>query len=60
MKTAEVRFTGGEVIVTSVAEIPEEEILSYYAPGKLFNLGSGDKDSIQRVISCQILPEDKE
>lgn len=56
MKTAIVTYSNGDKITTSING-SEEEIKKYFSIGKYFNIGC-DKDNMQKVVSCEVLPCD--
>jgi hypothetical protein len=53
MKTARVTYGDGNVITTNINGT-DAEILKYFAPGKMFNIGNVE-DNMQPVIQCEIL-----
>jgi len=54
MKTAKITYSDGNIITTSINGT-DEEIKNYFKIGRPFNLGNGDKDNMQTVVSCEIL-----
>jgi dsDNA-specific endonuclease/ATPase MutS2 len=49
-------FENGDYIETSMSsQLTDEEIRAYYAVGKIFNVGNGPQDNLQRVASVKIL-----
>jgi hypothetical protein len=56
LRSVKVTFSNGNTITTSMAaHLSDDDIRKYYAIGKLFNLGKGDKDSKQKVAKVDIL-----
>ena len=57
LRGVEVTYADGTVIPTSMAaHLTDDEINAYFAPGKLFNIGSVD-DNMQAVQSVNIIRE---
>jgi len=53
---ARVMYTDGTVIETSMAPgLSNEEIKAYFAVGRPFNLGEGERDNMQQVVAVEIL-----
>lgn len=60
MKTVYVKFSGGDELTTSInPQVPDEEIMFYYSPGNVFNIGTGPGDNIQTVVECTIIQPDQ-
>ena len=55
MKTANVTYSNGDSIVTSINGT-DEEIKAYFRVGRWFNIGSVD-DNMQTVVTCEILQD---
>ncbi len=56
LRSVQVSFSNGDTITTSMAaHLSDEDIRNYYAVGKVFNLGKGDKDNKQKVTKVDIL-----
>lgn len=56
LRRVKVVFDNGDVINTSMAaHLTDEEILDYYKVGKVFNLGSGELDNLQKVKEVILL-----
>ena len=51
--TAKVTYSNGHIESTSING-PTEKILAYFAPGKWFNLGSGENDLMAQVVKCEV------
>lgn len=48
-----VYYANGDHIITSINGT-EKSIKEYYAVGKVFNIGSGENDNLQAVVSCDV------
>src|SRR5574343_1942320 len=56
LRSVRVTFDNGDVITTDMAaSLSDADIKSYYAIGKVFNLGSADKDLLAKVQNVDIL-----
>ncbi len=56
LREVKVFFSDGDVIHTNMAaHITDEQILDYYKPGRVFNLGRGEHDYMATVESVQII-----
>ncbi len=56
LRAVEVKFTNGDKLRTSMAAgLTNAEIRAYYKVGRVFNVGSGEKDRMTRVKSVRIL-----
>lgn len=55
LRAAKITFSDGTEINTSLAaHLTDEEILIYYAVGRIFNIGSCE-DNLQRVVSIELV-----
>lgn len=55
LRTIKVKYSDGSIIRTSMAtNLTDEEMLSYFAIGKWFNIGNVE-DNMQQVIEAEIL-----
>lgn len=54
MNHCKITFANGDTINTDINGT-DEEVLKYYAIGRYFNLGQGDKDNMQKVVKCEIM-----
>lgn len=58
LRTVKIHFDNGETITTNMAKtLTDDEILNYYQIGRTFNLGSGDKDNLAKVVNTEILDD---
>ena len=58
LRSVKVTFDNGDSLTTSMAaHLSDEDIKKYYATGKSFNLGNGDKDKMAKVSNVEILKE---
>lgn len=56
LRAIEVTYECGEVITTSMASgLTDKQMLNYFKPGKVFNLGQGEHDRLSKVKSRKIL-----
>lgn len=56
LKAIEVTYECGEVITTSMASgLSDQQMLDYFKPGKVFNIGNGEHDRLSKVKSRKIL-----
>ena len=56
LRAVRVTFADGNTIETNMAAgLSDEDILKYYAVGKKFNVGAGEKDNVQAVTKVEIL-----
>lgn len=56
MKTIKVTYSNGDVVLNDMAaHLTDEQMLAYYAVGRQFNLGAGDKDNMQTVIASEVV-----
>jgi len=56
LREVRVTFNDGDVIETNMAgHVTDEQILEYYKPGKIFNLGKGAQDYFASVQSVEII-----
>lgn len=53
MKAVKVTFQNGDHLSTNINGT-DEEIIAYYKPGKVFNIGTVE-DNLQPVVKCEIL-----
>ena len=55
LRSVKVTYADGNIIYTDMAaRLTDNEILSYFAVGKVFNIGNVD-DSLQAVTECEII-----
>lgn len=55
LRAIKVTYSDGTVITTSMAaNLTDKQMLDYFRPGKVFNLGSLN-DNLQYVVSREIL-----
>ncbi len=57
MKTAIVTYSDGTIMVTDINGT-DEEIENYFAVGRMFNIGIGENDNMQPVLSCGIFSDE--
>lgn len=56
LRLVEVTYNCGDVIKTDMApHVTDEEILRYFAIGRVFNLGNGEHDRMSSVKSVRII-----
>lgn len=56
LRSVKITFNCGDTICSSMAShLTDEEIKNYYKVGKIFNIGSGQKDRITTVKQVDIL-----
>lgn len=56
LRSVKVTFADGSTLTTSMAaNLTDEQIREYYAPGSPFNVGSGEGDRVTKVKSVEIL-----
>lgn len=63
LRAVRVTYANGDQITTSMAaHLTDGEILDYFTPGTVFNLGNGKTandgnigDNLQQVVKCEIL-----
>ena len=56
LRSVKVTFSDGDYFVTSMnGELSDEEILAYYKPGRVLNIGSGEKDYFVEIAKVEIL-----
>lgn len=55
LRSVKVTYADGNIIYTDMAAgLTDNEILSYFAVGKVFNIGNVD-DNLQAVTECEII-----
>jgi hypothetical protein len=55
MKTVEVEYTNNIKIVTSVnPQVSDAEIKNYFRIGSIVNVGNGENDRLEKIISVNI------
>lgn len=56
MKTIKVTYSNGDVVLNDMAaHLTDEQMLAYYAVGRQFNLGAGDKDYMATVVAAEVV-----
>lgn len=56
LREVRVTYADGDVVETSMAaHLTDQDIHDYFKVGKYFNLGSGDRDNMQKVEKVEIL-----
>lgn len=55
LRAIKVYYENGDTITTSMsANLTDKEMLDYFQPGKVFNIGSVS-DNMQRVVKSEII-----
>jgi hypothetical protein len=55
LREIKVTYSNGDFIYTNMAaHLSDKDILSYFKPGKWFNIGNVS-DNMQKVVKCEIL-----
>ncbi len=56
LRSVRVTYENGDVMATSMAAgLTDAEMLDYYKPGSVFNVGRGPDDNMQTVAKVEIL-----
>jgi hypothetical protein len=55
LRSIEVTYSNGTVVHTSMAaHLTDKEMLDYFKPGSIFNIGDGPNDLLAKVIKVKI------